>query len=96
MPLYVYVDNTRKPLFKDCVWARDYEQAVDAITTNGKENHLIVDFDHDLGEDRTGYDLAEWLVNNKYYGDFRVHSLYPNGQKHIRDLLKRNGWREFF
>lgn len=96
MPLYIYVDNTRKPLFKDCVWVQDYEQAVDAIKTIDKKDRLIIDLDHDLGTERTGYDLAEWLVKNQYSGDFRVHSMYPNGQKHIRELLKQNGWREFF
>ena len=96
MPLYIYVDDTRKPLFTDCVWARDYDQAVEAVKASRKDDRLIIDFDHDLGSDRTGYDLAEWLVDHEYAGDFRVHSMYPAGQKHIRELLKSNGWREFF
>ena len=96
MSLYIFVDNTRKPLFKDCIWAKDYDEAIAAIESNAKDDRLIIDLDHDLGPDKTGYDLAEWLVKNNYTGDFRVHSMYPAGQKHIRDLLKDNGWREFF
>lgn len=96
MPLYIYVDNTRKPLFKDSIWARDYDQAVVAVEENAKDNHLIIDLDHDLGSEKTGYDLAVWLVDHNYKGDFRIHSLYPAGQQHIRDLLKQNGWNEFF
>lgn len=96
MPLYVYIDNMRKPMFSDCIWAQDYEGAVTAIENNAKDNHLIVDFDHDLGTDKTGYDLAEWLVMNHYKGDFRVHSMYPAGNKNISDLLKEYGWREFY
>lgn len=96
MPLYIYIDNTRKPIFSDCIWARDYDEAVTAVEDNAKDNQLILDFDHDLGSEKTGYDLAEWLVANKYTGDFRVHSLYPVGHKNISDLLKQYGWREFF
>lgn len=96
MPLYIYVDNTRKPFFSDCIWAKDFQEATSAVENNAKNNHLIIDFDHDLGSDETGYDLAMWLVDHKYTGDFRVHSMYPAGHKKISDLLKQYGWREFY
>ena len=96
MSLYIYLDDTRKPIFTDCIWAKDYEGAITAVENNAKDNHLIIDFDHDLGTEKTGYDLAKWLVANQYTGDFRVHSMYPVGHKNISDLLKQYGWREFY
>ena len=61
MSLYIYIDDTRKPIFTDCIWAKDYEGAITAVENNAKDNHLIIDFDHDLGTEKTGYDLAKWL-----------------------------------
>ena len=41
MSLYIYIDDTRKPIFTDCIWAKDYEGAITAVENNAKDNHLI-------------------------------------------------------
>ena len=55
----------------------------------------IISFDHDLGEDKTGYDIAKYIVeNNINIGGFNIHSMNVVGRKNIRDLLTHYGYKE--
>lgn len=45
----------------DVYWVKSYQEFVDWITNNGLPDGIC--FDHDLGEDKTGYDAAKWLVD---------------------------------
>ena len=94
--IYIYIDDVRQPLIPDTLWVKSYDEAIAALTTIPYTPSLVIDFDHDLGTEKTGYDLAKWLVANQYTGDFRVHSMYPVGHKNISELLKQYGWREFY
>jgi hypothetical protein len=52
----------------------------------------IIYFDHDLGEEKTGYDCAWWLVNYCIDHDiklpaFEIHSKNPVGKENIERLL---------
>ena len=58
----------------------------------------FISFDHDLGEDGTGKDVANWIIKTDldYKGkfipdgfDFRVHSQNPIGAKNISELLNQ-------
>lgn len=53
----------------------------------------FISFDHDLGEEKTGYDCAKWLVNfcmdnNLQLPEFSVHSQNPVGKENIQLLLE--------
>lgn len=62
----------------------------------------IVFIDHDLGgnemvdsfgEEETGYNLAQWIVENKpEISLIVVHSLNPSGSNNIANLLKENDY----
>lgn len=100
--IYIYIDDMRQPLIPGALWVKSYDEAIAALidTTDLMDIDdfisLVVDFDHDLGEGKTGYDVAKWLIDNSYIGKFRIHSMNPVGANNIRQLLKHYGWTEIF
>lgn len=96
MKRYIYIDDLREPLIPEAEWVKTYNEAVSVLRDIPKDCCLSVDFDHDLGSGKTGYDVALWLVENKYTGKFRVHSMNPVGRNNIRSLLIHYGWEEFY
>lgn len=53
-----------------------------------KYDKIFISFDHDLGSELTGYDVAKYIVENGYeLTGFTVHSMNPVGAKNIIDLL---------
>lgn len=95
---YLYVDDQREPLMEYDYWAKSYNEAVSALKTYHSPSHtaLLLDLDHDLGEEKTGYDIAKWCIENNITGIFRVHSMNPVGRKNIEELLTHYGWTEIF
>lgn len=74
------------------ITARNYADAIDWLSNNGWVD--IVYFDHDLGEDKTGYDIAKYIVENKIkLKGFKIHSSNPVGRFNIRQLLEHYGYR---
>jgi hypothetical protein len=58
-------------------------------------NKVYISFDHDLGYDLTGYDVAKYIVENNIKIDgFTVHSMNPVGAKNIIDLLSHYGYHK--
>ena len=58
----------------------------------------FISFDHDLGEDFSGYDCAKYLVeyclaHQLSLPDYKVHSQNPVGKENIERLLKN--FREY-
>ena len=94
--IYIYIDDMRQPLIPDALWVKSYDEAIAALTTIPYTPSLVIDFDHDLGEGKTGYDIAKLLVEYNYFGKFRIHSMNPVGANNIRQLLKHYGWTEVF
>ena len=101
--IYIYIDDMRQPLIPGALWVKSYDEAIAALKAIQSTSEitlmpfsLVVDFDHDLGEDKTGYDIAKWLVEYNYFGKFRIHSMNPVGANNIRQLLKHYGWTEIF
>ena len=84
----LYVDDIRTPKNNDnWVIARSYNEAIDLINNN---NINQLSLDHDLGEERSGYDIAMYLVeNNIYPKKIHIHSANPVGVKNISMLLCR-------
>lgn len=68
--------------------ARNYDQAISFLQAN---QYDMICFDHDLGGDqKTGMDVAKWIVNNlKYKFEFYIHSANPIGRENIESLLRQ-------
>ncbi len=100
-PIYVWIDDIRdKPQVNYVsITCRDYASAIDLIdyfTSRGV--YLMLDFDHDLGEGKTGYDIAKYIVENQIPTDlirYHIHSSNPVGAMNIRQLLDHYGYRRF-
>ena len=100
--LALYVDDIRNPKDTTRQWtiARSYTEAVNWLEEFGVPKYMS--FDHDLGDDGTGYDLANWMVEKDIdmHGrfipndfEFNVHSANPVGAENIESKL--NNYMEF-
>jgi hypothetical protein len=72
------------------IWVKNYSEFIDWILKN--DVPYKISFDHDLGEEKSGFDCAKWLVdycldNQKSIPNFVVHSANPVGSENIRHLL---------
>lgn len=101
MKFYLFIDDLRDP-FKDnriktmdlseyeLVWIKSYDEVIQFLQTEWPD---IIDFDHDLGEEKTGYDVAKYIVNtcldkNCKLPEFYCHSANPCGKENILSLLQ--------
>lgn len=82
---WLFLDDEREPVEKEgIVWriVRNFNEAIGLINTYGLPMHYQLD--HDLGEEKTGYDFVKYLVeldveNNFITKDFSysIHSQNP-------------------
>lgn len=60
----------------------------------------IIDMDHDAGDyasDGGDYiKLLDWLEETDRNYPIRIHSQNPVGVENMRQIIRRNGWREVF
>ena len=88
--MQLYLDDLRPtPVGFDRVYS--YEEFVAYLEREGLPD--LISFDHDLGEDLSGYDCAKYLVeyclaNQLPPPDYRVHSQNPVGKENIERLLE--------
>lgn len=83
----LFVDDVR-----DCPvgWAlaRTYAEALKMLESGAE----VVSLDHDLGEEKTGYDIACWLEERAFSGftvpEIRIHSANPVGRANIEACIK--------
>lgn len=80
--------------------AKNYEEAIkiiDAAVKSKVNKELHIDFDHDLGDGKTGYDVAKYIVENQIViASFSIHSMNPVGRKNIYQLLTHYGYKYIF
>lgn len=100
--IYIYVDDLRncpEDIQKDypVVTCRSYAATIDMIEfSQEKKWKIFIDLDHDLGEDKTGYDICKYIVENKIKNvEFRIHSANPVGRINMSQLLTHYGYAEF-
>ena len=93
--LYIWLDDIRiVPIniykyYNKVLWARNYKEAINLLKKYYQKFNIIIDFDHDLGEEKTGYDVAKYIVENKIIlFAFSVHSANPVGIFNITQLLQ--------
>lgn len=92
----LFLDDERFPPGDGEFWfiVRDVPEAITVMEQNGCPT--FISFDHDLGTELSGYDLAHWMVerdldqNGAFIPvdfDFYVHSQNFVGVVNIRSLL---------
>lgn len=90
MKKYLFIDDLRIPNITafdyEVFLARSYKEAIKALK---QYKFDIIDFDHDLGEDKTGYDIAKYIIENQIIitDGFIIHSMNPVGVNNIKQLL---------
>ena len=103
--VYIWLDDVReaphasesRKCFEAFHEVATYEQAIELIEKYHKLGYCIfIDLDHDLGTEKSGYDVAKWIVENQINKiDYRIHSMNPVGVQNIRQLMWRYGYHEF-
>lgn len=98
----IWLDDIRNPKkfcktyndYDEIIWVKNFKEFIYEINNNYKNpDNISISFDHDLGEDATGYDCAKYLVNFcldynlNLPKNFFVHSANPVGAENIRMLL---------
>lgn len=96
--LFIWLDDVRVlptdtyKYYKKVIWAQTYEDAIEALNSY-IDFTITIDFDHDLGTEKTGYDVAKYIVeNNIKIANFSVHSANPVGAQNIIQLLEHYGY----
>ena len=74
----------------EVIVCRNYEDFCAIISENGVPS--FISFDHDLGQEMTGYDCAKYVIeymidNGGEPFDFFVHSANPIGAENIKGYL---------
>lgn len=85
----LYLDDLR-PTPEGFERVYNYEEFIAFILQNGLPN--FISFDHDLGEGKSGFDCAKWLVefcmdNNYKLPKYSIHSQNPVGKENIDGLF---------
>ena len=105
--IYIWLDDVRpmpKYVFQPgmlLISVKSYDECIAALMTienySPAEEYIIyIDFDHDLGEHFTGYDVAKTIVEmNMKNIYFNVHSANPVGVFNITQLLEHYGYKQF-
>lgn len=88
-PVYIFLDDIRDPP-PDAVLCRTAEEALNSLASG-----LVtrISFDHDLGTELTGYDVAkkieEWVAEGRIpLPLWAVHSANPVGRRNIEAAMR--------
>ena len=86
-----------KPPYEFDAWlaADSYSSCIERIMMFQRKGiKFHISFDHDLGEKKTGYDVAKYIVKNQIPCTFSIHSMNPVGTENIRELMTHYGYIE--
>jgi hypothetical protein len=92
--LKLWIDDERPMPDGFDLHAKTYFAAIDFLQ---KRKVSFVSFDHDLGESKTGYDVACWIEEAVIFKKFKrigwdIHSMNPVGSRRIKVvMLKLDG-----
>lgn len=72
-------------------WVKTYAEFVDWVTANGLPDAIC--FDHDLGDQQSGFDAAKWLTgycleSGRPLPAWEIQSANPIGKKNISSILQ--------
>lgn len=93
---WFWLDDIRPAPYNFMISVRDYRSMINIINMcDDYDIPFAIHFDHDLGETKSGYDVAKYIVENQIpMKVFGVHSMNPVGTENIRDLLTHYGYIE--
>ena len=93
---YIYVDDERQCNIDNAIVVRNYNDVISVLQSISHISaDIYIDLDHDLGEGKSGYDIAKWIVEEGYpLTGFHIHSMNLVGAFNIRQLLTRYGYKE--
>lgn len=85
----VYLDDIRTPLSPGWTIVRSYEECIRLLETG---EVVRLSLDHDLGTEKTGYDVAKWIEEQVITKGFFppvivIHSANPVGYKNIQAAI---------
>ncbi len=80
----IWLDDCR-PCPNGFIHCKTVEECINLLKTN---EVCFISFDHDLGTDLTGYDLAKWIEEQAFNKtlnklDWKIHSANPTGAENI-------------
>ena len=101
MKTLLWVDDARNPLEDDwlnfspigrnclVIWVQSYQEAIQFLERDWPD---AICLDHDLGEEKSGYDIAKYIVDRcidegKKLPEFASQSANPVGRENIITLL---------
>ena len=86
----LYVDDLRSPInqSKEQIYvARSFKKAINYLKNNKFD---IIDLDHDLGEEKTGYDICKFIIENRIeIPIIQIHTANVVGKFNMKQLLER-------
>lgn len=87
----IWLDDVRRSPEGEADWV-ECTTAEQAIALIGTCRIKYISFDHDLGEGRTGYDVAKFIEEGAYAGrispiDYAIHSANPVGAMNIKRAM---------
>ena len=87
----IYLDDLRTPSDNSWFIIRNHHDFIHKISISFNQIECI-SFDHDLGEEKTGFDCAKYLIeycinNNLTPPQTYVHSANPVGRENIVSLI---------
>lgn len=90
-PNLLWIDDIRKCPnnyigYYNIYIAKNYKEAIYKIN---RINFGIICLDHDLGEDKTGYDICKYIINKHInIKEYRIHTSNPVGRDNMVQLLR--------
>lgn len=93
---YLYVDDERFcsciPKDVSLVTVRNYKAAIDFLGQH-RDDNVIIDLDYDLGEEKTGYDICKFIIENEIpLLGYILHTMNPVGRQNMKQLLSHYGY----
>ena len=103
--VYLSVDDERKNPFTGMtppqgviyITTRSYQATVDFLGYC-RDMHwdVLIDLDHDLGEEKTGYDICKFIIENDYpLLGYMLHTMNPVGMQNMKQLLSHYGYTQY-
>lgn len=95
LPKNVFGDNFVQ--YNQITWVQNYNEFVMAIENDIKQFNTLsfqyIQLDHDLGEEKTGYDCVKWLCDKCdelliRFPKYHVHSANPIGKENIEKYIE--------
>lgn len=88
----LYIDDLRNPpnILKqkyNIIICRTYKEAIYELD---KKIYKNIDLDHDLGEEKTGYDICKYIIEKQIpIDEVYIHTNNPVGKQNMYQLLHR-------